>query len=99
MALKEKTLAEHKIMSIRTPPTINTNEDLEWVCRSFGFLESRDKRKMACNIFKALVEAAKLNEGLSSDELSEKLASTRGTIVHHQKRMMKSGLVIYHEGQ
>jgi len=99
MALRENALAEYDILAIRTPPIVDYERDLEWICRSFGFLEPRDRKKTAHNIFKSLVETARHDEGLSSDKLAEKLALTRGTIVYHLNKMMKSGLVIYHEGQ
>jgi len=95
MALYEETLAEYRIFDIRILPTVNYENDLEWICRSFGFLEPRDKRKTAYRIFKEIVEAARYNKGLTSDELAQKLHLTRGTIVHHLNKMIKSGLVIH----
>ena len=41
---------------------------------------------------------ARENRGLSSDELAQRLNLTRGTIVHHLNKMIKSGLVIHQEG-
>ena len=99
IALREEALAEYKILAIRAPPAVDYDIDLEWICRSFGFLEPRDKKKTAYRIFKALVETARYGKGLSSDELAEKLGLTRGTMVHHLNKMIKGGLVIYHESQ
>ena len=62
-------------------------------------MEPRDKKGTAYNIFRVIVETARTNEGLSSDELAEKLALSRGTMVHHLNKMIKSGLVIRHESQ
>jgi predicted transcriptional regulator len=99
MAVIEETLAEYRIFIVRKLSTIDFEKDLEWICRSFAFMEPRDKRKTAYNIFRAIVETARTNEGLSSDQLAEKLALSRGTMIHHLKKMMKSGLVIRHENQ
>jgi len=99
MALTEEALAEYRILDVRIPSTVDYNQDVEWICRSFGFLEARDKRKTAARIFKLLLEAAREGKGLSSDELAAKIGLTRGTIVHHLNKMIKGGLVIYHEGQ
>ncbi|MEM3479252.1 MAG: helix-turn-helix domain-containing protein, partial [Candidatus Bathyarchaeia archaeon] len=63
-----------------------------------GFLEHRDKKKTAFRILRLLLEAARENKGLTSDELAERLYLTRGTMVHHLNKMIRSGLVIYHEG-
>ena len=97
--LFEGTLAEYRIFDIRILPTIDYESDLEWICKSFGFLEPRDKKKTAYRIFKEIVEAARDNKGLTSDELAQKLNLTRGTIIHHLNKMIKSGLVIHQEGQ
>jgi len=99
MALTEEALAEYRILDVRIPSTVDYNQDVEWICRSFGFLEARDKRKTAARIFKLLLEAAREGKGLSSDELAAKIGLTRGTVVHHLNKMIKGGLVIYHEGQ
>jgi len=98
-ALFEGTLAEYRIFDIRILPTIDYESDLEWICKSFGFLEPRDKKKTAYRIFKEIVEAARDNRGLTSDELAQNLNLTRGTIIHHLNKMIKSGLVIHQEGR
>jgi DNA-binding MarR family transcriptional regulator len=72
---------------------------MEWICRSFAFMEARDKKRTAYNIFRTIVETARASEGLSSDQLAEKLALSRGTMIHHLNKMIKSGLVIRHESQ
>ena len=98
MSLDEKALAEYRILAMRMLPKADPEKDLEWICKSLGFLEPRDKKKTAFRIFRALLEAARENKGLSSDELAAKLSLTRGTMVHHLNKMIRSGLVIYHEG-
>ena len=99
MSSYEESLAEYVLLSVRKPSTAEYVADLEWFCRTLGFLESRDKQKTAYLIFKALLESAVQNNGLTSDELAEKLSLTRGTMIHHLNKMMKSGLVIFHEGK
>ncbi len=99
MELERDALAEYLILDVRLPLTPDFDSDVEWICKSFGFLESRDKEKTAAKIFKALLEAAKEGKGLSSDELSEKVGLTRGTMVHHLNKLTQSGLVIRREGQ
>lgn len=99
MVLREEALAEYTILDVRMVPMVDVEQDIEWICKSFGFLESRDKEKTAARIFRALLEATKRGEGLSSDELAEKLGLSRGTMVHHLNKLMKSGLVIHHQGR
>ncbi len=97
--LREESLAEYVINGVRLPLKEDFDQDVEWICKSLGFLETRDKEKTAARIFKVLLEAAGQGKGLSSDELAEKIGLTRGTMVHHLNKMIKSGIIIRHEGQ
>jgi Mn-dependent DtxR family transcriptional regulator len=64
-----------------------------------GRFESRDKNRTAYLIFRAIVEAAQKDKGVYTDQMAQELNLSRGTMVHHLNKMIKSGLVIYHEGQ
>ena len=85
MNVTEETLADYRLSDVRKLATADVERDFEWICRSFGFLESRDKQKTAYRIFRDIVEAARNNKGVSSDELAEKLSLSRGTMIHHLK--------------
>jgi len=98
VSLEEEALAQYVLLDVRMPPTEDFDKDIEWICRCFGFLESRDKEKTAARIFKALLEAMKEKKGLTSDELARLLGLTRGTMVHHLNKFIQSGLVIHREG-
>lgn len=98
MALEREAFGKYVILDLRLPSAPEFDEDVEWVCRSFGFLEPRDKEKTAAGVFKALLEAMRQRKGLSSDELAEKIGLTRGTIVHHLNNLIQSGLVVHREG-
>ena len=99
MALEVEALAEYVIKDLRMPSTEDYEADVEWMCKCFGFLESRDKKKTAAKIFKVLLETMKQKKRLSSDELAEKTALTRGTMVHHLNKMIQSGLAVHREGR
>ncbi|HDQ06506.1 MAG TPA: winged helix-turn-helix transcriptional regulator [Candidatus Bathyarchaeota archaeon] len=99
MSVTEETLADYRLLDIRKLATVDAEQDFKWICRSLGFLESRDKKRTAHKIFRTIVEAARHNRGLSSDELAEKLSLSRGAMVHHLNKLIKGGLVIYHEGR
>lgn len=98
MVMREEELARYVLIDVRRPLMKNLEEDVEWVARSFGFLETRDTAKTAAKIFAALLYAASDDRGISSDELAEKIDVTRGAIVHHLKKMMRSGLVMFQDG-
>jgi predicted transcriptional regulator len=97
--MNEDSLNEYRLFLVRKPPIVEIEQDIEWICRSFGFLESRDKNRTAYSIFRAIVEAARKGEGVSTDQLAQELNLSRGTMVHHINKMIKSGLVMFHEGQ
>lgn len=99
MSVTEETLADFRLLAVRKLPTVDKEKDFEWVCRSLGFLESRDKKRTAYRVLRSIVEAARNNEGLTSDELAEKYQLSRGTVIHHLNKLTKSGLVIRHESQ
>jgi len=97
--LERDALAEYVLLDMKMPSTTDFERDVEWICKCFGFLESRDKDKTAAKIFRTLLDVAKEGKGLSSDELAEKIGLTRGTMVHHLNKLAQSGIVIRRGGQ
>ena len=86
---------EIRIKKISTPAPGNINNDIDYICRSFGYFSPRDKQDTAGKIFRLLVkEACEPNKCLSSDEIAEKLNLTRGAIIHHLNSFISAGLVI-----
>jgi len=75
------------------PSKKNVNEKLQWFGVSLGLFQLRDKDKSTFRIFVELLKAAKAQRSLSSDELASRLSLTRGTVVHHLKKLMESGIV------
>ncbi|MFH1592430.1 MAG: ArsR family transcriptional regulator [Candidatus Woesearchaeota archaeon] len=82
------------IKTLKEPRKKGLEVDMEWVCRSLGFAGTRDKEKTAVRIFKLLLQAAKKGEGLTSDEIAEKIKPTRGAVVHHLNKFMRAGLIV-----
>jgi predicted transcriptional regulator len=71
------------------------NDDIDFICKSFGYFNPRDKQYTAGKIFRLLVkEVAEESKGLRSDEIAEKLHLTRGGVVYHLNSFISSGLVI-----
>ena len=71
------------------------NDDIDFICKSFGYFTQRDKQDTAGKIFRLLVkEVAEESKGLRSDEIADKLNLTRGTIIYHLNNFISSGLVI-----
>jgi predicted transcriptional regulator len=90
----EKTLRQFTVKKLREPVEKKLDEDIEWVCHSLGFLTSRDQDKTAFRILKALIKSAKEGSGLTSEELTEYVEPTVGSVIYHLKKMIKAGLVV-----
>jgi predicted transcriptional regulator len=75
------------------------NRKIQWLSHSLGLFSLRDKEKSCYRIFVELLKASRKQKLLSSDELAYHLNLTRGTVVHHLKRLMDSGLVVHKEGK
>jgi predicted transcriptional regulator len=75
------------------PNKKSLNEQLQWFGVSLGLFSLRDKDKSRFRIFIELLKAAKTDKALSSDELARQLGITRGTVVHHLKKLIQAGIV------
>lgn len=85
------------IVNIRKPREQNVNQELQWLGSSLGLFNIRDKDKSCFRVFIELLKSAKSHGTMTSDDLSERLSLSRGTIIHHINKLIESGLVI-HEG-
>ncbi|MCG2718380.1 MAG: winged helix-turn-helix transcriptional regulator [Nanoarchaeota archaeon] len=84
------------ILRIKKPkkeidPELKLNEELQWLCKSFGLFGERDKEKSCYRVF---LELLRNNQGLTSDEIAVKTHITRGTVIHHINILMDRGLAI-----
>ena len=78
----------------RKPEEYSINELLQWFGDSLGLFNDRDKDRSCFRIFIILLKDLKTQDrGLTSDEISERTALSRGTVVHHLNKLMLSGIV------
>lgn len=83
------------IKKIRSPGPGNLTEDIDYICKSFGYFSPRDKQDTAGKIFRLLVKETCNNEkSLSSDEIANQLNLTRGAIIYHLNNFISAGLVV-----
>jgi predicted transcriptional regulator len=78
----------------KKPAQENVNEELQWFCDSLGLFGDRDKDKSCFRVFVLFLRALRSSDGMTSDEIAEKVQLSRGTVVHHLHTLMGSGLVI-----
>ncbi|MBN2458124.1 ArsR family transcriptional regulator [Candidatus Woesearchaeota archaeon] len=90
----EKSLKQFNIKKLKESTEKDTDKDIEWICGSLGFITPRDQDKTAYIILKALIKSAKEKKGKTSEELGKLVEPTRGSVIYHLKRLMKSGLVV-----
>ncbi|MBD3313171.1 winged helix-turn-helix transcriptional regulator [Candidatus Woesearchaeota archaeon] len=94
-------IRHHRITIIRyrKPKKKDLNDELQFFGNSLGLFGDRDKDRSCFRIFIELLKSARTNRGMTSDEIAIKTGLSRGTAVHHLKRLMDSGLVVYEEGR
>ena len=82
------------IKKIRLPAQGNLDNDIDFICKSFGYFTERDKQESAGRIFRMLVkESCGHSDGLTSDEIANELQLSRGAIVYHLNSFITCGLI------
>lgn len=89
-----QALSQFTVKKLREPVGKQLDEDIEWVCNSLGFLTLRDQDKTASRILNALIQSAGEGKGLTSEELTQHVEPTIGSVIYHLKKLMKAGLVV-----
>jgi len=89
-----KELKQFIIKKLRESTEKDVDSDIEWVCNSLGFVTPRDQDKTAFKILKALIGSAKEGRGMTSEELTNLVEPTIGSVIYHLKKLMKAGLVV-----
>ena len=95
----ERIYRKITIITSKKPINTNINDEIRWLGGSLGLFNLRDKDSSCFRIFIELLKNAKLDQGLSSDEVADKSGLTRGTAVHHLNKLMNSGLVLSHKNR
>ena len=73
-----------ELKRIRTPPAGSIDNEIDFICESFGYFTKRDKNNTAGHIFQFIIKkTAENSEGVTSDEIAKELDLTRGAIVYH----------------
>lgn len=89
-----RALKKYVTEKLREPPGQDVERDVEWVANSLGFVTPRDQDKTAFKILNAVIRAAGDGGGMTSEELSELVEPTVGSVIYHLKRLMNSGLIV-----
>lgn len=87
------------IVRISRPKAFSINDELQWFGSSLGLFGERDKDKSCFRLFISLMKASRRGEPMTSNELSDELQLSRGTVVHHLNKLMEAGLVTHNRGK
>lgn len=89
-------LEQQKISIIRHQKPIGktTNEQIRWLATALGMFNTRDKERCQFRIFIEILKSTRTKKGLSSDELAYRLDISRGTVIHHLKKLLEAGIII-----
>jgi predicted transcriptional regulator len=89
-------LRKNKITIYRSkkPDHETVNEELQWFCDSLGLFGERDKDKSCFRMFVVLLKSLHNTPGMTSDDISDQVGLSRGTVVHHLHRLIGSGIVV-----
>ncbi len=94
MAIVRKRMFELTIRKVEPPFSRSIQDELDWICESFGFFEDIDREKTASSVFKEIVNATEHNKPLTSTTLAKRVGMSRGSVINHLNNLMRSGLVV-----
>ncbi len=75
------------------PEDKRVNTLIQWFALSLGLFSLRDRDKTCFRIFLELLRNSKNHVAVSSEDLSIKLKVSRGTVVHHLKKLENAGII------
>ena len=89
-----KVLNQFVVRKLKESTEKNLDNDIKWLCNSLGFMTPRDQDETAFKILNALIKSAKKEKGMTSEELTEVVKPTIGSVIYHLKKLIKAGLVV-----
>jgi predicted transcriptional regulator len=78
---------------LEKPHVKSLEDDLLWLCDSFGFSSGRDTENTATRIVFCLLDKLSNDEIVSSEALAEDLEMKKSRVNHHLRNLNDSGLV------
>lgn len=85
---------EIKLKNVDSPKRPNLKKDTIFICRSLGFIGEQDKEVTSEKIFNAILESAINRYGSTTEQLSDQIKVSRGTVIHHLNNYIDSGMII-----
>ena len=81
------------LVNLEKPRNKDPEQDLHWLCNSFGLSSGRDIENTANQIVMTLLDNIAENERVSSEMIAEALGINLSRVNHHVRNLVKAGLV------
>ncbi|MDW7731240.1 MAG: ArsR family transcriptional regulator [Methanolobus sp.] len=82
------------LIKLEKPRDKKLEQDIHWLCNSFGLSSGRDTENLATRIVIDMLEQMAGNEEkVSSEQIAESLEVTPSRINHHVRNLVNSGLL------
>ncbi len=88
-----KMVKKISLRKLEIPLEDNLEKDLEWLCETLGLVSGRDLERTAIKILYNILDAQASKDGITSEELADKLSLSRGAINYHLRSLIDSGLL------
>jgi predicted transcriptional regulator len=88
----EKPRYKFSFNVVRQFPDEDRIEDLRWICHALSIVTPRDKKETVVSVIHTILVSEKRR--LPSDEIAQRVGISRGTVIHHIKRLIRAGIVI-----
>jgi len=87
------------IINVKQPREQDINQELQYFGSALGLFGMRDKDKSTYRVFLELLKAAKMKQGITSDELAFRTSLSRGTVVYHLNKLMQAGIAVMNKNK
>lgn len=81
------------LKNVSKPIDKDVQEDIQWVCDSFGFATGRDTNLTSIKIVSCLLEKFAEDVGVATELVAHDLMISSALVNHHVRNLMNSGLV------
>jgi predicted transcriptional regulator len=83
-----------EIRRVEPPFARDKDKEIEWICQSLGLAPAGEKNHPSILIFKEIVKSTESNQGITSTELAERVAMSRGAVINQLNNLQRSGLIL-----
>lgn len=81
------------LVDLEKPREKNLENDIYWLCNSFGLSSGRDVENMATRIVMSLLDKVSEKDRISSEMIANALGVNPPRVNHHLRNLINSGLI------